>query len=119
MPGEFDRSKYEATNGDIYAVRVQPETLTLTLGGVANTAPTAAVDQTIRAKVSGSRRSYGIHTRLVTIQLTAAKDGYKDDAVITLPWLKAATFEDLVADATGTYDGTACILLGTRAEKKK
>jgi len=119
MPGVFSDSKYEANNGDIYALRIQPETLTLTLGSATNTAPTAAIDQPISAKVSGGRRGYGVHCRTVTIRLTADKDGYKSGAVLRLPWLKASTFDALTPKATGTYDSTACILVGTSAEKKR
>lgn len=117
--GPFSSSKYEANSGDIYPVKVQPETLTLTIGGSSNSAPAGTVDQTIRAKVSGSRRSYGVHTRTVTIELTAALTGYKENALITLPWLVQSTWEALAPDATGTYLGTACRLAGKSPERIK
>jgi hypothetical protein len=119
MPGVFSDSKYEANSGDIYAVRVQPETLTLALGTATNTAPTATIDQQITAKVSGSRRGYGVHVRKVTVRLTAAKTGYKENATLTFPWLQQDTWEALPAKATGTYDGTAVVLVGKTSEKIK
>lgn len=117
--GAFTSSKYEANSGDIYPVKVQPETLTLALGSATNTAPTGAADQTIRAKVSGSRRGYGVHCRTVTIQFTADKDEYVENATITLPWLQQTSWEALVPDVTGTYLGTACKLVGKSPERIK
>lgn len=117
--GAFVSSKYESNAGDIYPVRVQPETLTLALGSATNTAPTAAADQTIRAKVSGSRRSYGVHCRTVTVQFTADKTDYVENGKVTIPWLQQDSWEELVPDATGTYLGTACKLVGKSPERIK
>lgn len=117
--GAFSSSKYESNAGDIYPIKVQPETLALQIGTATNTAPTASVDQIIRAKVSGSRRSYGVHTRTVTIELTGDLDGYEEGSLITLPWLQADTWEALAPDATGTYLGTPIRLAGKSPEKIK
>lgn len=117
--GAFVSSKYESNAEDIYPIRIQPETLALTLGSATNTAPTAAVDQVVRAKVSGSRRAYGVHTRTVTVELTAALDDYEEGSLITLPWLQADTWEALAPDTTGTYLGVACRLAGKSPEKIK
>ena len=43
--GDFQRSKYQSREGNIYRIRIQPETLGLTLGGTANSEPTGAIDQ--------------------------------------------------------------------------
>jgi hypothetical protein len=117
--GAFSDSKYISNAGDVYPVRIQPETLGLTLDAVANAAPTPAVDQVIRAKVSGSRRSYGVHCRTVTVQFTAAKTDYVANAKITVPWLTGSTWETLPPGATGTYLGTAVKLVGKSPERIK
>jgi len=40
--GAFQSSKYEANGGNIYKIRVQPETVSATIDGVSNAAPAAA-----------------------------------------------------------------------------
>jgi hypothetical protein len=117
--GPYTLTKYSCNNGDIRAISVQPETLTLTLNSVANAAPTGTVDTKGRAKVSGSRRSYGAHARKVTIRLTAAGPSGEVGSIISLPWLSFGTFEALPESATGTYNTSACILVGTTPEKIK
>lgn len=110
---------YGANNGDKRAIRIQPETLSLTLGGVVNTAPAGPVDTIGRAKVSGSRRSYGAHARKVTIRLTAAGPSGTVGSIISLPYLDFAKFEGLVDAAVGTYNTSACALIGKTPEKIK
>lgn len=117
--GATVKSKYGSNGGDTYSIRLQPETLLLTLDAVANAAPAAATDQKVFAKVGGSRRSYGVHTRTVTIRFTAPKTDYLANATITLPWLVPGTWEELAPDATGTYLGTACELVGKSPERIK
>jgi len=117
--GAFSLSKYEDNAGKIRGIRVQPETITLTIGGQANTAPTGDIDTAPRAKVSGSRRSYGVHARKVTVRLTAAGNSGAIGSTISLPWLDPGTFADLVELSTGTYNGSACVLVGTSPEKIK
>ena len=116
--GRFDQTFYELNNGDIAAIAVQPETLLLTLGGSANSAPTGPADLPCSAVVSRGRRSKGINARLVRITFTAAPpSGYAEGEVITLPWLRPSTFDALAPNATGTYLATAVRLVGTTAEK--
>lgn len=115
--GAFTNSRYESENGDIRKIRVQPETLLLTLNSVVNAAPTGAVDTKGSAKVSGSRRSLGAHARLVRIKLTEEGASGEIGSIIAVPWLKQSTFAALPENATGTYNSSACELVGTTAEK--
>ena len=118
--GTFLRSRYAADSGSIHPIRVQPETLELTLGGVANNPPAGAISTGVpSAKVSGSSRSLGLSARIVRIQLTEALDEYKEDAIITLPWLNGATFGAISPNQIGTYLDTDCIVLGKRGEVLK
>jgi hypothetical protein len=118
--GVFTRAKYLADSGTVNPIRVQPETLLLVIGGVTNSEPSGTISTGVpSAKVSGSSRSLGLSARLVRIQLTANLSGYKPNAVITLPWLNQATFGAISPNATGTYLGTACIVLGKRGEVLK
>ena len=106
--GAFERSRYETDNGDIARIRVQPETLALTLNGGANGAPAGAVDIPGSARVSAGRRALGINARLVRLAWSAAApSGYDPDGIITLPWLQQATFAALIPGQTGTYLGAS------------
>ena len=115
--GPFSLSKYQMDNGDIHSVRIQPETLTLTLNAVVNAAPAGTTILPPRARVGGSRRSYGIHTRTATIKLTAAGPSGGVGSLIRLPILTSTVFQGLVAGQTGTYNTSACQLVGTSPEK--
>lgn len=116
--GAFENGKYGSnTTGGIHAVRVQPETKALTLGGVANAYPTGAVDSTPSAQIGRGKRSIGINARTVSIRLTATLAGYKSGSTIVLPWFVASTFDALTVGSTGTYLATACELVGKSPER--
>lgn len=117
--GAFVRSAYETDSGAVAAIRVQPETLTLTLGGSANAAAGGAVTLPGSARVSGGSRSVGINARKVRISFgDAPPAGYKANSTIALPWLVAATFNALPASgSTGTYLGSAVTLVGKSPER--
>ena len=119
--GNFVNSKYEADDGTIYPIRVQPETLTLSLASTANAAPAGTVDGKVRARSSGGRRRYGVHARTVAIRFTATPPtGYAENSVITLPILKPALYNAITAGATtGTYLSTAVEVVYKTAEKTK
>lgn len=110
--GAFAKAKYEANTGTIYNILIQPETETLILNGVTNTRPTGAVTPGLtRAQVSGSRRTYGVHTRLVRFKFTGTlPDGYLGgNSTLTLPVLTMSMYNGLDDGQTGTYtiNGTA------------
>ena len=116
--GPFSNSFYLSSElGTVHPIRVQPETIALTLGGQANTAPSGTGAIGPSAQVGGGKRSIGINARTVSIRLTADKDGYKAGSVIRLPWLANSTFAALTPKVTtGTYLSTACILVGKSPE---
>lgn len=114
--GPFERSFYELENGEIAKIRVQPETIALTIGGVANAAATGPASVPGSAVVSRGRRAKGINARLVRISFPTPPSGYKANSPIALPWLAEGTFADLEVDDTGTYLGQACVLVGKTGE---
>jgi hypothetical protein len=116
--GAFVNSFYESNElGTVHPIRVQPETLALTLGGEANAAPSGAGAIGPSAQVSRGKRALGINARTVTIRLTAALAGYSTGALISLPWLDPTTYDGITKKVTtGTYLGTACICIGKSAE---
>lgn len=119
--GSFVRSRYETNQGSVAPIRIQPETLGLTLATVANTAPTEALTPGFpSAKVSGSRRQIGLSARRVRIEVTAAgTSGLSVGSIIALPWLRQATYEAIPDGATGTYNGATVLFLGRQAEARR
>lgn len=118
--GQFLDAFYEMDNTSIAAVKIQPETAALVLDGSTNTIPAGPADVPVLAKVSGSRRSYGIHCRTVTVKFTGAvPDGYQPDGQITLPWLQQVSWAALPPKATGTYLASPVTLVFKTAEKVK
>lgn len=119
--GGFVRSRYESDAGSVHPIRVQPETLTMTLGGATNSVPAGALTSGISARVTGGKRQLGLTARKVTIQFVAGDvpEGYLAGSSYTLPWLNPATFGGLGAGATGIYLGSAIELVGKSAESIK
>ena len=115
--GAFVSSRYQADNGDIRGIRVQPETLAANIGGL-NSAPTGAINATGRARVGGGNRQYGIKARSVTIRFTSTPpDGYKADQLYRIPIMTPARFNAIDTDDTGTYLGVACVVVGKNPER--
>lgn len=115
--GSFSRSRYERNNGNIHPIRIQPETLTLTIGSQANTAPTGAATSNISAKVTRGNRGVGLKPRTVTFAYNTAPAGYKQDSPITVPWLRESTFDAIGRGSTGTYNDVAVTVLYTSPER--
>lgn len=115
--GRFVRSRYEANNGLIHPIRVQPETLEASLGGGANAAPAGAVDTSISVRTSQSARAFGIRPRLVTLAWSAAPPaGYDDRGTIRLPILTEARYDAINVGGTGTYLGAGVTVVGKSPE---
>lgn len=118
--GAFSTTKYQTDAGNIVPIKVQPETLACTIASTSNTAPTGDLTAGFpSAKVSGSNRTIGINARTVSIKLTAALAGYKDDSPLKIPALTPTFFNACSVGATGTYLGTACRVIGRRGESIK
>ena len=120
--GAFVLTKYAASYGagtSIHPIKIQPETLTLTLGTgtpVANAAPTGAQNNQISARVSGGKRTLGLIPRKVTVRFTGAVPaGYAPNSKTTIPWLTPFTAA-ITKGATGTYLGNAVIVVATSPE---
>ncbi len=93
--GLFELSTYESNEGDLYPIRIQPETLQLNING-ANAAPTGEPDQAVSARARKSRRAYGVGARTVRVRFTAAAPtGYAEGQVLTVPVLTAALWDPI------------------------
>jgi len=116
--GQFSTSKYAADSGNIYSIRVQPETLLATFATVPNTAPAGAVDQEVSAKVSKGNRGIGIKPRSVTVRWTGAvPDGYDPRGLITIPVLTQTVYNGIVKGQTANYLGNAAEVVSKSPER--
>lgn len=115
--GPFLRSFYELNNGEIAAIRVQPETVNFTVGGVANAAPAGPATVPGSASVGRGRRSNGINARLVRFVFTTAPSGYEANSPIALPWLQETAFDDIRRGDPVSYLGGTGVVIGTTSEK--
>lgn len=114
--GAFTSSFYEADDGTIYPIRIQPETIIATTNPAA-TGPAAAK---IRARVSGSRKGYGMHARTMRLRFTGTVPaGYAANSVVTLPVLTLAAYNALVPDQAVTYLGSAAKVIGKSPERSR
>lgn len=109
--GNFITSVYETNSADLFSVSIQPETLTLTLNTVANTAPTGTPPTGMpSAKVSGGRAAIGVNCRKVRFKFTGSlPPGYSANRILTVPVLQQSVFNGYGRGQTGTYtlEGTA------------
>lgn len=104
--GDYINSTYDSDGGTAYPIRVQPETLSLTLNTVANAAGTGTIAAgTPSAKVSGGRKAFGVNARLVRVRFTSTvPDGYSGGKdTISLPVLTMAAYNAYSKGTTGTY----------------
>lgn len=120
--GAFVEAVYESGKPvpNLHPIRVQPETLTLTIDGAANS--TAAADPTseLRAFSSSRNRRGAVNARKVGLEITASGDnGYEVGSVVYVPVMTAATLSDYLfpAGKTGTYNGASVRVIGSSPER--
>lgn len=116
--GAFVRTRYQGdVLTDVYPVRVQPETEALVIDGVSNAALAGVPNRATSAKVSGSRRGFGVSCRTVTIKFTGAlPTGYKPDQPIRLPILTPTVYSAIAKGQVGTYLGQPIEVVGKKPE---
>lgn len=111
--GAFVRTRYAASYGDglsIHPIRVQPETVSLSVNSVANTAPTGAITNPISAVVSRGSRARGLRPRLIALRTppTGQPDNYLPNSITIVPALNEAIYtaaETADSDTPVSYNG--------------
>lgn len=115
--GAFQIEAYETDPGTIHAIRVQPETLAATVGGVANTAADGAIVGLGSASVSRGRRANGINARLVRLRFTGTPPtGYLANGTVTIPALTPEFYDAATRGTEGTYLSVAVEVAGRSPE---
>lgn len=105
--GGFSTSVYESNSGLFFPIRIQPETLTLTLNSQANAAPANTPGAGLpSAVISRGRRSFGVNARLVRVRTpaTGGDPNYVPLGIISLPVLQASVYAAYGKGQTGTYE---------------
>lgn len=120
--GAFTISKYAASYGagdQIHPIRVQPETLSATITGTANAAPTGAINNPIQCRVSGGKRQIGLLARYVTIQFpaTGQPSTYQAGGTTRIPALTEAFYNKATKGATVTYLSVSCTIVSRSRER--
>jgi len=117
--GRFEIVNYGSNKlATVHPIRIQPETLTLTIGGVTNSAPIGSAVLP-SAQVSQGKRKKGLNARTVTFKFApgAAPTGYKPESPISLPWLQNnAAFNGTFAGQEGSYQTADIVVVGTSNE---
>jgi hypothetical protein len=119
--GPFISAKYaNGLDGGIHPIRIQPETLGLTINGNANGEPAGDIDSDLRAFSSSRNRRGAVNARKVGLEITASgPNGYLVGSVIYVPVLEPATLASylLPAGQTGTYNGADVRVVGSSPER--
>jgi hypothetical protein len=120
--GAFSLLKYETNDLRIAPIRAQPETAQLTLNGVINVSAGGSKTPGITlAKVSGSRRAYGLHARKVSVRFLTAptSGGYLANGIVSLPVFSRAVWDQYSDGDEGTYLGGTVRFAGKSEERIK
>lgn len=116
--GPFVYSKYELDNGEVARIRVQPETISASLGVGANTAPSGSISIPGTVRVSNGNRSFGIKPRMVGLRFSATgAGGYTEGSILRIPVLSSARYDAITVGDTGTYLGAAVEIVGKYPER--
>lgn len=116
MAGKFINEKYESDSGAILNIRVQPETVF-----DVNLSPAGAVTVSRYARVTGSRRAYGMKARSVTLsrQIGDGTNYNAATAYARIPVLKKASVAALIIGSTVTYQNVAWTIVSHNAESNR
>lgn len=117
--GPFIDAKYQRNGGNVQAIRIQPETLTLTIGGTDNTEPAPEINSARGTSASGRRSILFTGARRVGIRITGGTSPFAVGTVHYVPVLTPGNFDDMVEprNQTGTYQGQACVCIGGSPER--
>jgi len=107
-----------SSSSGIHPLDIQPETLTLRIGGLFNSSATP-INRVLSPTTGGSGRRRGLNTRMVHFKFApgAAPAGYAQNGSHSLPWLtNNSAFASLVPGRTGRYLSASVIFTGKTGE---
>lgn len=124
--GKFIKSTYEADNGVTHPIKIQPETVTASLGGAPNVIPakgTGLNNSKISAKVSKGKREIGLGPRMVAISFPdvvgSTPETYEVGTTLYIPVLTKALWDALSEGDEATYLNKSGTIAATLPESVK
>ncbi len=111
--GQFIITRYVSDNGNIYKIRIQPETV-----NDWNEEPTGAFDRALGSvRVGGGVRQLGIRARQAVLRWDGTPPaGYAPGAFLRVPVLSPASFAALQEGSVVEYLGTDAVVTSLREE---
>lgn len=106
--GAFTTTKYEADNGTIHRIRLQPETVAATDGTTANDPPEEDInDAAVSAKASRGANEIGLRPRAVggPWNEDGLPDGYKPGSSAEVVVLTPETYAEWTIGTSIDYNG--------------
>lgn len=120
--GAFVRTFYglSAENGGgIAPIRLQPETLAATIGGVVNAAPAGPATMPGSVTISQGRRSAGINARYVTVSWDGAPPTDYNGLTARIVVPNPTVYAGAPLGSAVSYLGTAATVVGRNPETVK
>ena len=122
--GVFEISRYQASYGAgtaIHPIRIQPETLSAEVDGVANDAPTGATNNPISAHTSKSNNEYGLRPRFITLRAPDENPptGYQPRGITRIPALTTAFYNAATKGKDCSYLNVTFKVVSQKAEDVK
>lgn len=116
--GVFSRTIYTTDEGNKVPIRVQPETLSLTIGSTANASDTGTADVGWpSASIGKGKNQNGIHARFITVYIATPPTGYKPASVYRIPVLKKSVWDTATKGGTATYLGVSGTIISKTSER--
>lgn len=113
--GIFLDAFYEADNGAIARIRIQPETAATAIGAAPNVIPAGPADQLASAIARKGRREIGLGARYIGVSFATPPSGYTSE-VLYIPILTPAVFNAANLGDSVTYLGATGVLISKTAE---
>ena len=117
--GPFIFSKYQSNGGSIHRIRIQPESLTLSINGINNGVPAGDVDNQRGVSASGKRSILFVGARRIGVRVTNNAGPYAEGTVHYVPVMTPNVFQQMIDNRgeAGTYNGSAVVCIGGSPER--
>ena len=115
--GKFEQGVYEADSGELHVIRYQPETSQATFQTIPNSINSGAATSPFWAKITKSKREYGLNVRKVRCRWTStAPAGYKPTATFDIVVFQPSVFNGITINSGGLYLGEGIQVIGKTSE---
>lgn len=118
MAGVFISSKYKADNGDVYRVKIQPETALLAFGSAQNASTVNPVNQPRQLRIRKTVKETGLTSRKIGVKwVSSVPATYKQATILYIPILTPELFAAIQLDQQATYLGGIVTVVSKLSER--